>query len=384
MTEWVEVPMFAGARAQAARFCGDSGTEDWVLLVWLDEQVPNPERTLEKAWLTALNKLNLPTSSTLLRRVHCKNPKGSQQELLDFARKHPGAFTFIGQPPIGGNGFALMSQHLLDPSGPIRCSGQYSDFCCQRGNLSHQWLCGLTDDSPTGVAGQASSILTGHDRQLEKLGLTLSRNVVRTWWYLKNIDRDYEAFVDVRRKHFESHGLDSSSRYIASTGIAGSHAGDGTLISLDSYSIGGLQTQQVEHLNAPEHMGPTHDYGVTFERATAISYRDRRHILISGTASINPSGEILHPGNSSLQFDRAMENIMALLAAAKAGLEDLLVIVVYVRDHEDGRLVNGLLNERHPLLPKIVVHAPVCRPGWLVEIEGLAIIGASRDDLPAY
>jgi len=31
-----------------------------------------------------------------------------------------------------------------------------------------------------------------------------------------------------------------------------------------------------------------------------------------------------------------------------------------------------------------VVTGAVCRPGWLIEIEGLAAIPATRDDLPEY
>jgi len=36
------------------------------------------------------------------------------------------------------------------------------------------------------------------------------------------------------------------------------------------------------------------------------------------------------------------------------------------------------------LAPVQVVVAPVCRPGWLVEVEGLAIIPASNPDLPPF
>jgi hypothetical protein len=32
----------------------------------------------------------------------------------------------------------------------------------------------------------------------------------------------------------------------------------------------------------------------------------------------------------------------------------------------------------------LLLHAPVCRPGWLVEIEGIAIIAASEPELPAF
>jgi hypothetical protein len=33
-------------------------------------------------------------------------------------------------------------------------------------------------------------------------------------------------------------------------------------------------------------------------------------------------------------------------------------------------------------LPMIVLHAPVCRPGWLVEVEGIALVSARNPGLP--
>ena len=117
-------------------------------------------------------------------------------------------------------------------------------------------------------------------------------------------------------------------------------------VSLDSYAISGLRTGQVEFLCAPDHLCPTHDYGVTFERATAVSYADRRHIFISGTASIDHEGRILHPGNVIGQLDRTLENIEALLAKAGANLGDLASILVYLRDPAEGALVEAALVER--------------------------------------
>ena len=46
----------------------------------------------------------------------------------------------------------------------------------------------------------------------------------------------------------------------------------------------------MRHLYAASHMNRTSDYGVSFERGTAIEYGDRIHALISGTASIDNRG----------------------------------------------------------------------------------------------
>ena len=48
-------------------------------------------------------------------------------------------------------------------------------------------------------------------------------------------------------------------------------------------------------------------------------------------------------------------------------------MVVYLRDTADYELVKELYEERFSGKPYVIVHAPVCRPGWLVEMECMAI-----------
>ena len=47
--------------------------------------------------------------------------------------------------------------------------------------------------------------------------------------------------------------------------------------------------------------------------------------------------------------------------------------IVYIRDAGDYRVVNRLFEERFPEVPKVIVVAAVCRPGWLVEMECIAL-----------
>jgi enamine deaminase RidA (YjgF/YER057c/UK114 family) len=214
--------------------------------------------------------------------------------------------------------------------------------------------------------------------------MTLVDNVIRTWWFVRNIDANYQGLVDARRSHFSSHGLTEETHYIASTGIDGEHPITKVDISLDSYAISGLSQAQIEFLNAPEHLGPTHRYGVTFERATAVSYKDRRQVFISGTASIDPAGNIVYPGDVIRQLDRALENIGALLSTANASLSDLAMILVYLRDPADCLRIGDRIQQRLDHLPVIILLAPVCRPGWLVEVEGIAIISTYRPEFPDF
>ena len=201
---------------------------------------------------------------------------------------------------------------------------------------------------------------------------------------MQNIDADYQGLVAARCDFFDTHGLTADTHYIASTGIAGAHPEVAARVSLDSYAISGLRAEQVEYPCAPENLCPTHDYGVTFERATAVSYADRRHVFISGTASIDHTGKILHPGDVVSQLDRTLENIEALLSKVGANLGDLASILVYLRDPADGAVIEAALREKIGLIPYVLVHAPVCRPGWLIEIEGIAVIPAHLPELPEF
>ncbi len=68
-------------------------------------------------------------------------------------------------------------------------------------------------------------------------------------------------------------------------------------VLFDAYAVKGLQPGQVTYLHALSHLSPTALYGVTFDRGTSVEYGDRRHLFISGTASIDHRGEVVHVGD---------------------------------------------------------------------------------------
>ncbi len=383
--EWLDAgPAAIPAEARISRFTGAGGVGEWHVAVSLKGRCEDPVAALEEAWLAALESVRLSPDSTLMRRVFCSDAV-NQSNLLDgYARDHPGAFSAIGQTPLAGGKHALWSQHLTDPRGPLAVSGGGSRFSCTRGPLRHCWISGLCDTKGGDAFSQTGAVLEEHNRWLAGHDMTLADHVVRTWWFVRDIDADYQGLVDARRVVFDRHGLTENTHYISSTGIAGTHPDRAARLSLDSYAIRGLVPGQIEHLGAPDYLGPTHLYGVTFERATAISYADRRHVMISGTASIDARGEIVHPGDVLRQLDRTLENIAALLAAARAGLGDLAMILVYLRDPADCTLVEATLRQRLGGVPMILLHAPVCRPGWLIEIEGIAILASGNPELPDF
>jgi enamine deaminase RidA (YjgF/YER057c/UK114 family) len=145
-----------------------------------------------------------------------------------------------------------------------------------------------------------------------------------------------------------------------------------------------VRPEQIEYLSALDHLSRTAVYGVTFERGTSVAYRDRKHVILSGTASIDSKGEIVHPGDVAQQLDRTLENMEALLERAGARLGDMCHFIVYVRDPADQAEAERRMRERVGDAPVVVVVAPVCRPGWLIEVEGMAIVEAAEEELPEF
>ena len=68
-----------------------------------------------------------------------------------------------------------------------------------------------------------------------------------------------------------------------------------------------------------------------------------------------------------------------LLAEAECTYDDAAYMIVYLRDTADYAVVRSLYEERFGDKPYIIVHAPVCRPGWLVEMECMAVKSMQND-----
>lgn len=216
-------------------------------------------------------------------------------------------------------------------------------------------------------------VLMKTEETLRRLDASLIDNCVRTWFFVQNVDVNYSGVVEGRNRAFRELGLTPSTRFIASTGIGGRHADKTVTAQMDSYSVKDLVKGQMKQVNAPEYLNPTYEYGVAFERATSVDYGDRRHLFISGTASIDCHGEVVWEGDIRKQTLRMWTNVEALLKAAACGWDDVGQMLVYLRDPADYQVVKEMFEERFPDIPHVILLAPVCRPGWLIEMECMAM-----------
>lgn len=275
----------------------------------------------------------------------------------------------VEQPLLNGSKVAAWLYFQDDMQLELLPSGM---LAARHGAYTHLWRGAMAaPDLSSEVATVA--MLSDYATDLANMGLSLADNCLRTWFFVHDVDINYHGMVVGRNDVFACNGLTSGTHFIASTGIGGKNPDPRVLVTLDSYAVGGISPLQVKYIQAPTHLNPTYEYGVAFERATAVDYGDRRHLFISGTASINNKGEVVHPGDIASQTVRMLENIGALLSAADCCWDDVTHGIVYLRDVADYLVVSEMLRERFPRLPLVIVLAPVCRHGWLVEMECMAI-----------
>ena len=232
----------------------------------------------------------------------------------------------------------------------------------------------LYDRAGADSAANTLSIFEEYSRILAGSGLTLKDNCVRTWCYVDDIDNNYKGFYKTRTAFFAENGLTPATHYIASTGIAGVMLAGCGVVGMDALAVKDPSAADVKYLKGSSNLGRTDAYGVTFERGATLMLDGCRTALISGTASIDTAGHVLHVGAVEAQSLRAWENISVLLDEAGMSFGDVTVMITYIRNKEDYAAVRRLYDERFDgSIPHLFLHAPICRPDWLMETECIAV-----------
>lgn len=286
----------------------------------------------------------------------------------------------VEQPPLNGAKIALWVYMQKGVQTKVLPNGLFE---VSHGGYRHLWMAGSCNKAATSEY-QTRLILNEYVMRLAEQGCLLADHCIRTWFFVQNVDVNYAGVVKARNAVFVTQNLTDKTHFIASTGIAGRHAEAEVMVQMDAYAVDGIRKEQVHYLYAPTHLNPTYEYGVSFERGTYVDYGDRRQVFISGTASINNKGEVLYPGDIRRQTSRMLENVEVLLREAECSFDDVYHQIVYLRDIADYETVKGIFDVRFPDIPKIFLLAPVCRPGWLIEMECMAVRRITNPDYQPY
>lgn len=337
------------------------------------EQIADQMRIIERAETELFKRFQIEASAATARRFFSSDLINHRDTLVDYKKRQDTDFYFsiAEQPPVSAVKLALLGMCLNNITAKSRDDNVF--YCDTTSGIRHIFVEQLIAPDPAeDSARQTERIFSFLKDKLSKYDATIEDNVLRTWLYAPHVDADYPGIVKARKALFDSINLTKDTHYIASTGIQGGAIDQFARVSMDVYAVTGLDETKVRYIQAPEYLSPTHIYGVTFERATAIEMGNTDFLFISGTASIDNKGEVVHPRDIVKQTERTLVNISALLDSAGFTKEDLSSFIIYLRDPADQSFIKPLIDQFATNLPAVCVKASVCRPGWLIEIEATA------------
>ena len=359
-------------KTYAEIFTFDNGTEVKEFHVMI--HVKDPHHTFHEQLVAVLETYAdlrthyLDNAEAVFKRYFLSDSANQQDEVF-VADASECAKSVIQQPPLDGTKICLWAYMQTAVLTRILPSGLYET---RHGAYRHLWN-GSSHNLAANSEYQTRLLLNEYVMQLLEEGCKLSENCIRTWFFVNDVDLNYGGVVRARNNVFFTQDMTPNTHFIASTGIGGRQADTNVLAQMDNYAIDGISKDQIHFLYAQTHLNRTSDYGVSFERGTYVDYADRRHVFISGTASINNKGQIMYPGDIRKQTHRMWENVEMLLKEADCTYDEVGEMVVYLRDIADYQVVKELYEERFGGKPLVIVNAPVCRAGWLIEMECMAV-----------
>jgi enamine deaminase RidA (YjgF/YER057c/UK114 family) len=220
-------------------------------------------------------------------------------------------------------------------------------------------------------AEQAKVMMEMSESALKQFGADFL-SVPRTWMWLSDILSWYDDFNHVRNKFFTERGLigkGSRQSMPASTGI-GLYPADGSKCAMDLTAL--LEPKDsIQFLGAVGKQQCALEYGSAFSRASRSVTLAGETVFVSGTASIDASGETTNIGDASGQINTTIENVRAVLRDMNAADEDVVQVVAYCKTNEVEKVFDGLKGD-YPW-PWVTMICDICRPDLLFEIEATAM-----------
>jgi enamine deaminase RidA (YjgF/YER057c/UK114 family) len=163
----------------------------------------------------------------------------------------------------------------------------------------------------------------------------------------------------------------------------GAVAGNGRPLPYVAPAHAPLRAPLAKHpISAPSVLNEAYAYDrpSSFSRALSFPIGDVDVLLVSGTASVDESGQTVHIGDFRAQCWRTYRNISTLLAGAGMTWHDMVRTTCYLRDIErDYRDFNEVRTAffgwlgLDPLPASTGIQARLCRDDLLVEIEAIAV-----------
>jgi len=307
------------------------------------------------------------------------------QEIIDDdgGQEFKPARTEIQQPPLDRHAnVEIAIQAIIPAATELRtqqvcaksgCQCGECDTCTglrlEIGDKTFLMAGGLCGDGPDAYT-QTHSMFALAETLLHEAGMEFS-DVMRTWIYLRHMERDYPELNRARREFFESRGINPVP---ASTGIEGGMVNDQHDLCIGFYAVKSVKPLSRTVMTSAT-LNEAGEYGADFVRGMRVEEDNKVALHVSGTASIDEQGRTAHIGDAAAQIDRMILNIRELLANQGADFNDIVYAYNYLKDPSDEALLRDKFREAGlEGFPSVFVNVEVCRPDLLCETEVLAIL----------
>ena len=294
------------------------------------------------------------------------------------------AITCLGQPPCRSGVDVEMLVYAIIPASPETVNVESlpsphegtSIKLIEVGSARHLFVNNATgsvsNGDSNGFRQQSDCMFRMVRDTLAEQGASFA-NVLRTWIHVDNIEADYAELNSSRDTFFAEEKIE---RFPASTGI-GAHTHPPTAkCTLDIYALLAPEIAEIEVMGAPT-LNEASEYGSAFSRGVKMSLSESTYLFISGTPGVDHNGETVREGNTRTQMEHMLLNVEELLRSQGAGWSDLTYAVTYLRSPEDLELFEELCEQRGiEDVPHSIVCADLCRPGFVSEMEALAVVSS--------
>ena len=197
--------------------------------------------------------------------------------------------------------------------------------------------------------------------------------IARTWLFMENILRDYDLLNKARKNFFEEQLCSVTTFLPASTSIQG-HVFGSRLLSVEFCAFSG------EALSFCQQQSPLQDeptnYGKLFSRAVVVRFPKNAVLFISGTASINKTGETVYVGDFDRQMAFILEVVSGILCQVNGSFANVAQAIIYLKRSEDFVYCRRLIDEAGFPWEKTLfqIDSPICRDELLCEMEVTALL----------
>lgn len=312
-------------------------------------------------------------------------PVAARAASLDVMRQSLGEvnwpITWVQGDGCTGGPIAGMQIHAIGgaPVQSLTRNGRIIGRMFDDGKAKHCLLGDLGPDRTNATApDQARETFDHLEAALGLAGMTM-KDLRRTWLFLDDILAWYDPFNAVRNAFFARNEIRVGT-FPASTGVGGRNP-HGAAVTLSARAVSPHNSATRVEMVASPMQCPAITYGSAFSRAVEIVSSHHSHLLVSGTASIEPGGRTAHVGDLGRQIELTMQVTGAILQSHGRTFADVSRATAYFKSAADFPQFAAWCR-RHDLeeWPVVATACDICRPELLFEIEvdaiGLAVGGS--------